>query len=163
MEARAFHQAWLATRDRDEALDLVQEAMLRLASRYGRRDPSQWPPLFQRILQNLIRDWARRRRVRLAWQRLWGVGLDEDDEDHRPDGRDHRPEDALRDRRAMDALDQALAELPLRQRQAVLLRLWEGLDVAETARAMGCSQGSVKTHYARGLQALRRRLEDHWP
>ncbi len=163
MQARAYRQAWLATRDHDEALDLVQEAMLRLAHRYARRPPEEWPLLFQRILQNTIRDWGRRRTVRQAWQRLLGKAADESHEDQRPDPHDRDPATRASDAQAMDALDRALAELPLRQRQAFLLRAWEGLDVAQTARAMGCSEGSVKTHYARAVCALRQRLEDHRP
>jgi RNA polymerase sigma-70 factor (ECF subfamily) len=161
VERRAFRMAVLATRDRDDALDLVQDAMTALVERYAARPPVEWPPLFHRILQNRIRDWARRR----AWRdrfRAW-LGRDEGSDDPidalaNADARDPASQaaDAAEGRR----LEAALAALPLRQQQAFLLRAWEGLDVAETAQAMRCSAGSVKTHYFRAVHALREKLGD---
>jgi RNA polymerase sigma-70 factor (ECF subfamily) len=165
VERRALRSAEIATGNRDEALDIVQDAMLALARRYSRRDPSEWGPLFQTILQSRIRDWYRRSKVRNRW-RLW-FGRDDEDEDdpldRLADPLARRPEDELGNTRAGGALEQALRTLPLRQQQAFLLRAWEGLDVAATATAMGCSEGSVKTHYSRAVHSLREKLEDHWP
>jgi RNA polymerase sigma-70 factor (ECF subfamily) len=156
--------AQFATGNRDEALDIVQDAMLALASRYGKRGSDEWGPLFQRILQSRILDWYRRRRTQHRW--LAWLGTDDDDEDPLaalPDPDARRPEEQFGNTRAGAALETALGALPLRQQQAFLLRTWEGLDVAATAAAMGCSQGSVKTHYSRAVHSLRNLLEDHWP
>ena len=152
--------AQLATGNRDEAFDIVQDAMFALARRYGDRAPDEWGPLFQRILQSRIRDGWRRARVRNRW-RVWFNTDDENDDPLAalPDPHARRPEDLLGNERA----GAALRALPLRQQQAFLLRSWEGLDVAATAAAMGCSQGSVKTHYSRAVHHLRELLEDHWP
>jgi RNA polymerase sigma-70 factor (ECF subfamily) len=164
VERRALVIAELATRDREEALDLVQDAMLAFVDRYAGHDPAEWPPLFHRVLQNRIRDWHRRQKVRRRW-RVWFARDDEDDQDPieaAPDPHARTPEQEVALAGASEALLAALEALPLRQRQAFLLRTWEGLDVAETARAMGCSEGSVKTHLWRALQQLRDKLEGHW-
>jgi RNA polymerase sigma-70 factor (ECF subfamily) len=164
VERRALRMAELATGNRDEALDIVQDAMLVLVRRYAGRGADDWGPLFHRILQSRIRDWYRRSRVRNRW-RAW-LGADDEDDDPLaalPDPGARRPEDLLGHERAGAALEAALRALPLRQQQAFLLRAWEGLDVAATAAAMGCSQGSVKTHYSRAVHTLRNLLEDHWP
>lgn len=156
--------AQLATGNRDEAFDIVQDAMFALARRYAERAPDEWGPLFQRILQSRIRDNYRRARVRNRW-RVW-FHSDEDSDDPlaaQPDPHARRAEELLGNERAGAALEAALRALPLRQQQVFLLRSWEGMDVAATAAAMGCSQGSVKTHYSRALQRLRALLEDHWP
>ena len=139
--------AQFATGNRDEALDIVQDAMLALARHYGGRTPDEWGPLFHRILQSRIRDWYRRRRTQHRWL-AWLGTHDDDDEDPLaalPDPGARRPEEQLGNTRAGTALEAALGALPLRQQQAFLLRTWEGLDVAATAAAMGCSEGSVKT------------------
>jgi RNA polymerase sigma-70 factor (ECF subfamily) len=120
--------------------------------------------LFHRVLQNRIRDWGRRNSVRRRW-RVWlrgdpGLSDADDPIQSLPDPRGRLPEERAANEAAIQDLVQAVGELPGRQRQAVLLRIWEGLDVAETAQAMGCSAGSVKTHLARGLARLRDRLED---
>jgi len=165
VERRALRLAELATGNREEALDIVQDAMLVLVRRYGKNGESEWGPLFQRILQTRILDWYRRGRVRHKWL-AWLKRRDDEDEDPlaaRPDPESRRPEDLVGNRRAGEALEIALRALPLRQQQAFLLRTWEGLDVAATAAAMGCSPGSVKTHYSRAVHTLRGLLEDHWP
>lgn len=165
VERRALRMAELATGNRDEALDIVQDAMLVLVRRYRDRGDGEWGPLFHRILQTRILDWYRRGRVRHKWF-AWLAPRDGEDEDPLaalPDPGARRPEDLLGNARAGDALDTALRSLPLRQQQAFLLRTWEGLDVAATAAAMGCSEGSVKTHYSRAVHTLRDLLEDHWP
>ena len=167
VERRAFRMAQIALGHDDDALDLVQEAMLKLVEHYGARPEAEWGPLFHRILQSKIRDWYRRTRVRNRW-RLW-LGRDEDgDEAGDPldaiaDTTVPTAECQLKTKEAAAALDEALRTLPLRQQQAFLLRAWEELDVAQTAAAMGCSEGSVKTHYFRAIHTLRKRLGNHWP
>lgn len=138
---------------------------MKLVQHYSRRDATEWPPLFHRILQSKIRDWYRRSAVRRRW-RGWlsvvGDNCSDDAADPMVYARDERavdPADALGTRRHLARLEQAIADLPQRQQQAVVLRVWEGLDVAATARAMGCSEGSVKTHCSRAMQALRQRIE----
>jgi len=167
VERRAFRLAEIALRDRDEALDVVQGAMLRLVRSYGRRPSEEWPPLFHRILLNGIRDAQRRRSVR---SRLFGF-LPQHRDDQRDDDTDlveripdggPDPERRLMAGQAMQRLETALAELPPRQQEAFLLRCLQGMDVAEAAEAMGCSEGSVKTHYFRALQSLRAKLEEVW-
>lgn len=164
VERRAFVQARMATGSADEALDIVQDAMLQLVQHYSGRDENEWAPLFHRILQRRIYDWYRRARVRNRW-RHWFIREDDDD----PDPLENLPDPAMTDPSNLSATDQtmaalkaAVARLPLRQQQAFLLRTWDGLDVEETARAMGCSAGSVKTHYSRAVHTLRERLKEHW-
>jgi RNA polymerase sigma-70 factor (ECF subfamily) len=166
VERRAFRIAEIALRNPDDALDVVQESMLQLARSYGDRPGEQWKPLFYRILQNRIQDWRRRRRTRsrvIAW---WTGGIAQEDEPPDPidaaASTDVGPDGRLEQGQAMGALEDALAALPARQQQVFLLRALEGMDVAEAAAAMGCSQGSVKTHYFRALQALREKLGEHW-
>ena len=166
VERRAFRLAEIALRDREDALDVVQDAMLQLARRYAGRPPAEWRPLFYRILENRIHDFQRRRRVRnrvLAWLPGRREDLPEEGDplDNLPDAAALPPEE-LQGREALVALQRALRALPERQRQAFVLRALEGLDVAETAVAMGCSEGSVKTHHFRAVQALRAALQDHW-
>ena len=162
VELKAFKIAQAALRHEDDALDAVQDAMLQLARAYSNRPPEEWKPLFYRILENRIRDMQRRRTVRgriMAWLPLRG---EDDDEEFDPVAQapslEPQPVRRLELDEAVGALEQALERLPPRQQQAFLLRTLEGLDVAETARAMGCSEGSVKTHYFRALQALRAQL-----
>ncbi len=166
VEKRAYRMAQLATGDREEALDIVQEAMLGLAARYAHKPETEWRPLFYRILQNRIRDWRRRHIVRTRWRTWLGfhkAGSDEPETDAMQQIPDHqyRPDDETMRGLAMGALDEALGRLPLRQQQAFLLRAWEGLSVHDTARSMRCSAGAVKTHYHRAVQRLRHLLEGH--
>jgi len=167
IERRAFRMAELALRNPDDALDVVQEAMVQLVKHYGTRPSTDWKPLFYRILQNRIHDWQRRRKTRskvIAW---WTGGKADEDEDA-PDpienaaSNEAGPALLRENEEAMAALQRALSQLPGRQRQAFLLRALEGMDVAETAMAMGCSEGSVKTHYFRALRTLRTQLSEHW-
>jgi RNA polymerase sigma-70 factor (ECF subfamily) len=162
VERKAFRIAQIALRHEADALDVVQDAMLQLSSRYASRPPDEWRPLFYRILENRVRDVQRRRSVRnrvmayLPWR-----GEDEEpalDPIDQAVDKGAQPPAQLESDEAMAALEQAIAELPARQRQAFLLRNFEGLDVADTAATMKCSQGSVKTHYFRALQALRLKL-----
>lgn len=165
VEARAFRIAEISIRDRDEALDLVQDAMIRLAQKYSVRPEDEWTPLFYRILQNRIRDWQRRQAVRNRVMVWFGKADENDDYDPiaaAPDPGGRTPEEQLQSRQAMATLERALTELPARQREAFMLRALEGLDVAGTAVAMGCSEGSVKTHYSRAVHGLRETLGEHW-
>ncbi|MCC2640157.1 MAG: putative polymerase sigma-E factor [Nitrospira sp.] len=166
IERRAFRMAQIATGNEDEALDLVQEAMLKLVHRYGDRTEEEWGPLFHCILQSRIRDWYRRTRVRNRLREFFRSPREEEEEDplsQVPDAAAVSPDEELKRKRACAVLDAALRALPLRQQQAFLLRIWEELNVAQTAKAMGCSEGSVKTHLFRALQVLRKRLGAHWP
>ena len=162
IEARAYRIALLALKNRDDALDAVQDAMLRLVRRYGRRPSDEWRPLFYRILQNRVRDLERRRRFRstvLAFFTGTDDGRDAIDDAPGPAHAD--PLEQTSATSAMAALEEALATLPTRQREAFVLRCLEGLDVAETAAAMRCTEGSVKTHYSRAVQRLRTLLGAH--
>jgi RNA polymerase sigma-70 factor (ECF subfamily) len=165
VERRAFKQAVFAVRDKEAALDIVQDAMLRLAERYGDRAIAELAPLFQRILQNAIRDYYRRYKVRSLWMTLLSslVPRHSEDDDQDPletlqaaDGSNlqEQPADELERSQVLEIIEQEVKKLPARQREAFLMRYWEELDVAETATAMGCSEGSVKTHCSRAAHAL---------
>lgn len=162
MQARALTMARYATGSTDEALDLVQDAMCAFVRRYRDHPADQRRPIFYRCLNNRILDWHRKRTRRGRWMRaLWPT---EDDCADGPDAAAEapiadRPDRALGDAQFARALDESLQKLPLRQRQVFLLRAWEGLDVAQTAKALGIGGGSVKTHYFRALGALRCALE----
>lgn len=166
-ERRAFRMAMIATGEQADALDIVQDAMLKLVRRYAHKPNSEWPALFHRIMQNTIKDWYRREKVRKRW-RHWFRREHNSEEDELPDPLEqveqagtNQPDELLKQQHAIDKLDELLNQLPLRQQQAFLLRQWEGLDVAATARAMGISEGSVKTHYSRAVHSLRSQLEDY--
>jgi RNA polymerase sigma-70 factor, ECF subfamily len=165
VERRAFKQAMFAVRDEHSALDVVQDAMLKLTEKYSGKPAAELPMLFQRILQNTIHDHFRRQKVRSTWTTLLsalGKG-DEKDEDFDPletlpaksdSNANADPAQLLEQGQVMAVIEQALTRLPARQREAFLLRYWEELDVSETAAAMKCSQGSVKTHCSRAVHAL---------
>jgi RNA polymerase sigma-70 factor (ECF subfamily) len=167
VERRAFRMAQVALRDPDDALDVVQDAMLKLARNYGAKPSEEWRPLFYRILQNGIRDLQRRRTVRKKLM-VWLPGAKEDPDNEAQDPLDNVADSAadapelLMRGQAMETLEVALRALPARQREAFMLRNFEGMDVAETARAMGCSEGSVKTHYSRAVHWLREQLGEVW-
>ena len=170
VERRAFKQAMFAVRDEDAALDIVQDAMLKLTENYSDKPASELPMLFQRILQNTIHDHFRRQKVRSTWTTVLSAFGHRDDKDD-----DYDPLETLHARtdtnipadpaanaeqaQTVRMIEQALARLPARQREAFLLRYWEELDVAETAAAMGCSEGSVKTHCSRAVHALAEMLK----
>lgn len=166
IERRALRIAEIAVRDRDEALDLVQDAMIRLVRNYGRRPEEDWTPLFYRILQNAIRDWHRRQKVRnrvMVWfGRPTSPEKDYDVVAEAADRDGQAPDQALEAHEALERLESGIRKLPARQREAFMLRAFEGLDVAGTAMAMGCSEGSVKTHYSRAVHTLRELLGDQW-
>ena len=165
VERRAFKQAMYAVRDDEAALDIVQDAMLKLTEKYADKPPAELPMLFQRILQNTIHDHFRRQKVRSTWTVLLSAFGEkgEKDEDYDPletlpaksdSNAAIDPAVALEQGQIVGLIEQALARLPARQREAFLLRYWEEFDVAETAAAMGCSEGSVKTHCSRAVRAL---------
>ena len=157
IERRAFRIACIALRDRAEAEDAVQDAMIRLVRSYGRHPEDQWRPLFYRILKNRITDFQRRLKVRRAVMAWWpGQEAKEAAPDPFESAVDPRgrPDELLEGEELLARIEKQLAALSGRQREAFLLRNFEGLDVAQTAVAMGCSEGSVKTHYFRAMQAL---------
>ncbi len=166
IERRAFRMAQVALRDDDDALDVVQDAMLKLARNYAAKPSAEWRPLFYRILENGIRDLQRRRTVRKRFM-TWLPGADDPDNEAQDpldtvaDTAPLAPERLMQDQ-AMQQLEKSLHALPARQRQAFMLRNFEGLDVAATASAMGCSEGSVKTHYSRAVHTLREQLGEVW-
>lgn len=163
VERRAYKHALYAVRDEEAALDIVQDAMMRLAEKYGERPADELPLLFQRILQNAIRDHFRRARTKT--EHFTSLSAFENDEDEGADPLEGielddevtpfaSPHNALLQKETLTIIEDALQKLPPRQREAFLLRYWEGLDIAETAAAMGCTTGSVKTHCSRAAQAL---------
>ena len=163
IERRAFKQAMFAVREEEAALDIVQDSMLKLAEKYGDRPDEEFPMLFQRILQNTIRDYYRRSKVRSMWTTLLSAFSSDEDDDHDPlenlaadedDAGPRTPESKLLQAQTLNAIDDEIKKLPARQREAFLMRYWEDMDVAETAAAMGCSEGSVKTHCSRATHAL---------
>lgn len=169
VERRAFKRTAYAVRDEDAALDIVQDAMIRLTQSYSDRPSNEWPMLFQRILSNATLDWFRRQKVRNA------VFMNIGDLEASVDGDDSGDFDLLESLRSEESgtegaddsaarteilaqIEDEIGKLPTRQREAFLLRYWEELDVAETAAAMGCSEGSVKTHCSRAVQSLAKAL-----
>ena len=166
VERRAFRIADIAVRNREDALDIVQDAMLRFARRYAQRPEAEWAPLFFRVLRNRIIDHQRSRSVRnrvFAWfSKAPDADEPNDPAANAPDPVMRNPEQQAGLDDAMQKLEQAVGELPDRQREAFLFRAMEGLDVAATASAMGCSDGSVKQHYYRAVRSLRAALGDHW-
>ena len=171
-ERRAFKHAKFAVRDDEAALDIVQDSMMKLVEKYADKPAAELPMLFHRILQNTIHDHFRRSKVRSTWTTLLSAlsGKNKDGEDDEHDPLDTRvvdsastatvdPEVQLGQAETLKMIEQALERLPPRQREAFLLRYWEELDVAETATAMGCSEGSVKTHCSRAVHALAEALK----
>lgn len=164
VQSRAFRMASIATRNNEDALDLVQDAMFKLVEKYSGHPENEWPPLFYRILHSRINDWHRRNSVRNRF-RGWLGGGEDDTEDpiqNVPDLHGSTPESDTETGESMHKLQEVLSALPLRQQQAFLLRAWEGLDVRQTAIAMSCAEGSVKTHYSRAIHSLREQLGEHW-
>lgn len=169
VERRAYKHALYAIHDHHSALDVVQNAMMKLVERYADKPAQELPMLFQRILQNAIHDHFRRAKVRDFWVRLVSPLRDKDEENTETletlaasaeDYVSPSPEEAAIESQHLGLIEKAIAELPARQREAFLLRYWEGMDVAETAEIMGCSQGSVKTHSFRAVNALAQKLKE---
>ncbi len=163
IERRAFRLAELHLGHREDAMDAVQDAMLRLVKHYRERPAQEWTPLFWGILRRRIVDLQRRRKVRSIVVGWLGGGHDDDGDElpsWDPADASPGPLDRLQDAQSYADLVVALRGLPRRQREAFTLRVMEGLDVADTARAMGCSEGSVKTHLSRAMQHMREQLEE---
>ncbi len=165
VERRAFKQAVYAVRKDEAALDIVQDAMIKLAEKYADKPIAELPMLFQRILQNTMNDYFRREKVRNTWVSLFssmgGGNEDHDDFDlleslEAQEGSvaAESSADKVERMQVLQLIDDEIQKLPTRQREAFLLRYWEDLNVAETASAMGCTEGSVKTHCSRASHAL---------
>ena len=162
VERRAIKQTVYAVRDDHASLDIVQDAMLKLEEKYGSRPANEYPMLFQRILQNTMRDYWRRQKTRNLWTTLFSSfgSSNEDDDERDPlevlgaENAGDEPDTQVERSQTIAIIENALQKLPARQREAFILRYWEDMDVAETAMAMGCSQGSVKTHCSRAVRAL---------
>ena len=169
VERRAFKRAAYAVRDEDAALDIVQDSMIRLSQSYADRPSNEWPMLFQRILSNAMLDWFRRQKVRNAVFLNIGdleasVGDEDGDFDLLESLRSDKSgtegaEDTASRAEILSQIEEEVGKLPTRQREAFLMRYWEELDVAETAAAMGCSEGSVKTHCSRAVHSLSKALQ----
>ena len=161
VERKAFRMAEMSTRNRDDALDIVQDAMMQLASKYANKPEDQWAPLFYRILNNRIMDCHRKNTTQKRW-RVWFSGREDEDSydpiEHTPN-EELSPGEVLDLEDSVERVDHLIKQLSPRQRQAFLLRAWEGMSVEETANVMKCSQGSVKTHYSRAVHFLREELQ----
>jgi RNA polymerase sigma-70 factor (ECF subfamily) len=166
IERRAFHMARINTGDTEAALDIVQDAMYKLVEKYSHKTAKEWKPLFYRILSSKLTDYYRRKTIRdnvFIWSK--SQTADEDQQFYDPaasaPGRaSETPDQMLMRGQRINRLNESVQQLPNRQRQAFILRCWEGLSTIETAAAMQCSQGSVKTHYSRAMHSLREMLED---
>ncbi|MBM3392222.1 MAG: RNA polymerase sigma factor [Betaproteobacteria bacterium] len=163
VERRAFKQSLFAVRDDEAALDIVQDAMLKLAEKYGDKPAGELPMLFQRILQNTIRDYYRRQKVRSLWTTLLSAFTPSDDDEADPletleveqgSYSPATPHGSVEQSQVLAIIEEEIKKLPPRQREAFLMRYWEDMDIAETAAAMGCSEGSVKTHCSRATHSL---------
>ena len=167
VERRAFKQTAYSVRDDHAALDIVQDAMMKLAEKYGDKPAAEFPMLFQRILQNTMRDFWRRQKIRNLWTTLLSSfgGGNNGEEEHDPlemidvEDDSDEPSAQLERSQTIKLIERALEKLPRRQREAFVLRYWEDMDVAETANIMGCSQGSVKTHCSRAVHAMAAELK----
>lgn len=157
VERRAYRVALAQLGDADDALDAVQDAMFKLVRSYAARPAAERAPLFWTILSSRITDQQRRRTFRDRFRAF----VPEEDEPYAGIAGGSEPPAELQARGALAAVELALRRLPARQREAFALRVHAGLDVAATAQAMGCSEGSVKTHLSRAMHALRAVLEEH--
>lgn len=167
-EKRAFLMARVATKDQEVALDIVQDAMLKLVSKYSHKKSEEWPPLFYRILQSRINDWHRKQKIRNKWRSWLGQSDSNSDDSESESSLENYslddnplPEDSVEDINFGSSLELAISKLPLRQQQAFMLRAWEQYSTIETADIMKCSQGSVKTHYSRALATLKSSMKDY--
>ena len=159
---RAFRQAMFSVKNEECALDLVQESMMKLSEKYGDKPTTELPMLFTRILQNTILDFHRRQKVRNTWTTLFSSFQKDDEDDYdvlenllaQDKSQNESAQDEVEREQTMKSIEDAISNLPERQRQAFILRYWEEMDLAETAGIMGCSEGSVKTHCSRATKAL---------
>ena len=169
VEKRAFKRSIYHVRDEEAALDIVQDSMMKLAEHYGDKPPAELPMLFQRILSNCTLDWFRRQKTRNAlFSNMSDFEASTDDGEFdlletyslaQGSQQVESAEDSTRRAQVLREIESQIQELPARQREAFLMRYWEDMDVAETAAAMGCSEGSVKTHCSRAVQALSKALK----
>ncbi len=152
-----------AVRNEETALDIVQDSMMKLAEKYGDHPANEFPMLFQRIIQNTIRDHYRRSKVRSLWTTLLSAFSSGEETEHDPletievesgSYTPNTPDGQLQQSQTLEIIEAEINKLPARQREAFLMRYWEDMDVAETASAMGCSEGSVKTHCSRATHTL---------
>ena len=168
VEKRAFKRSVYHVRNEESALDIVQDSMMKLAEHYGHKPAAELPMLFQRILSNCTLDWFRRQKTRNAlFSNLSDFESEGEDGEfdllgtlnaQTESDQAESPETSAQRAQTLHAIESEIQELPGRQREAFLMRYWEELDVAETAAAMGCSEGSVKTHCSRAVQALGKAL-----
>ncbi len=169
VEGKGYRMAMLAVKNEADALDIVQDTMIKLATSYGQLaetgEQEQWRPLFYKILQNTILDFHRKS----SRIKRWFVGSkpaanDEIDDDNELDNLslnvEYSPEEYLQQRQMGEQALQTVDALPVKQQQCFLLRCWEGFSVQETAQMMNISEGSVKTHYHRALQKLQEALNE---
>lgn len=168
IERRAYRMALFATKNHDDALDIVQDAMFTFVTHYAKEIEGVWKSLFYRVLESKILDWHRRQSVRNRF-RLWMDASSSDDESNEDNLLEqlavdmNTPELSLSNQAFIQCLNATLDRLPIRQQQVFMLRIWEGLDIRETAIAMQCSESSVKTHYARALEKCREQLQEFQP
>ena len=173
VERRAYKHALYAVRNEENALDIVQDAMLNLVQSYSDKPPAEWPMLFTRILQNAIHNHFRRNKVRDYWTPNFSQ-FDTSEAEEESNSMDvieaimnknvdragFSTEDVVTREQILNKIEELIKNLPTRQREAFLLRYWEDLSVTETAEAMGCSEGSVKTHCSRAAHALAQALTE---
>lgn len=167
VSSKAFRQALFSVKNEEQALDVVQDSMMKLSEKYGDKPTTELPMLFTRILQNTILDFHRRQKVRNTWTTLFSSFQKDDEEDYdvlenllaQDDLKNESAQDEIEREQTMKLIEDAISGLPERQRQAFILRYWEEMDLAETAEIMGCSEGSVKTHCSRATKALAAVLE----
>lgn len=167
VERRAFLTARMATQDEDEALDIVQDAMLGLVQKYSHHSEQEWGALFHSILHSKINDWYRRRQVRSRWRVFFTAPREDEDDIPEPDEwvaqtQFLEPDRQMQTEMLGEQLVALIGQLPLRQQQALVLRAWEGYNITETAEIMRCSEGSVKTHFSRAVHSLREKLGDYY-
>lgn len=166
VEQRAYRIALIALSDHDEALDVVQDTMIRLVQKYQHRPSNEWRTLFFTILHNRITDSHRKNTQRSRWFGWFERSADKDDDNDPLERVSHyaglQPEQQLVHSAALTEVDAVLQTLSLRQQQAFWMRMVEGLDTKTTAEVMGCSVGSVKTHLSRALAVLKEELEEHY-
>ncbi|MGI9287692.1 MAG: RNA polymerase sigma factor [Pseudomonadales bacterium] len=159
-ERRAYKMAFYATGDREEALEIVQDAMFKLVEKYAHKSEADWGPLFTRIVQNRIKNSYRKRAMTQRWQQWFGANSEDkgDAEIRLPADTHSDPLRESHDSKFVTALEGALKALPTRQQQVFLLRAVQGMDVKQSAFAMSCSEGSIKTHYSRAIHKLKDQL-----
>lgn len=164
IERRAYKQALFAVQDEQAALDIIQDSMMKLTAKYTSKPVEELPLLFQRILQNTIRDYYRRQKTRTLWTTLFSAFIPSDQDKEREDAdfietfpvkqESNEPDAQLEKAQLVDLIEEAIKILPVRQREAFILRYWEEMSLAETAAIMNCSEGSVKTHCSRAVHTL---------